>query len=105
MQSELKSILQWLEGTDETQWASKIALAENCLATMRQRAKPVKDPSKPGCRSAQPVVVNPDAAKLNKAIPHVETMVYAMHGRDRAKALESAKAVVAEMRGAKHYVQ
>jgi len=105
MQSELKSIVQWLEGTDEAQWTSKTALAENCLATMRQRAKPIEDPSKPGSRSAQPAVVNPDAAKLNKAIPHVEAMLHAMHGRDRAKALDSAKAAVAEMRGVKHHFQ
>lgn len=95
MQSELRSIFYWLEGTDETQWASKIAMAKNCLATMRQRAKPVKDPSKPGSGT----VVNPNAEKINKAIPHVEAMLYALHGRGRTKALESARAAVAEMRG------
>src|ERR1017187_4505799 len=101
MQSELRSIFYWLEGTDETQWASKIALAKNCLATMGQRAKPVKNPSKPGSGT----VVNPHAEKINKAIPHVEAMLSAMQGRDRAKALESARAAVAEMRGQKHHVQ
>jgi hypothetical protein len=87
MQSELKGIVQWLDGTDETQWATKIALAKNCLATMRQRAEPIEDPNKPGSRSTQPPVVNRDAAKLNKAIPHVEAMLYAMQDRGRAKAL------------------
>jgi hypothetical protein len=101
MQSELKSIVEWFEGTDEMQWASKIALAKNCLATMRQRAKPVKDPRKPGSGT----VVNPHAEKINKAIPHVEAMLYAMQGRGRAKALESARAAVAEIRGVKHHVQ
>jgi hypothetical protein len=56
MQSELKGIVQWLDGTDETQWASKIALAKNCLATMRQRAEPIEDPNKPGSRSTQPLL-------------------------------------------------
>jgi hypothetical protein len=101
MQSELKGIVHWLKGTDEMQWASKTALAKNCLATMRQRAKPVKDPNKPGSGT----VVNPHAEKINKAIPHVEAMLSAMQGRGRAKALESATAAVAEMRGVKHHVQ
>jgi len=48
MKSELESIAQWLEGRDETQWVHQIALAKTCLATMRQRAKPIKDPNKPG---------------------------------------------------------
>lgn len=97
MKSELESIAQWLEGTDETQWVHQIALAQACLSTMRQRAKRIKDPNKPGSGSAQPLVVNPDAVKLNRAIPHVEAMLYAMRGKDRVKALESGRAAIAEL--------
>jgi hypothetical protein len=97
MRSELKSIVQWLEGTDETYWASKIALAKNCLATMRQRTKPINDPGKPGSGSAQARVVSPDLGKLNRAIPHVESMLYAMRRKERVKALESGRVAVAEL--------
>jgi hypothetical protein len=97
MRSELTGIVQWLERTDETYWASKTALAKNCLATMRQRVKSINDPSKPRSGSAQACVVNPDAGKLKRAIPHVEAMLYAMHAKERVKALESGRAAVAEL--------
>jgi hypothetical protein len=97
MRSELRGIVQWLERTDETYWTSKTALAKNCLATMRQRAKLINDPSEPGSGSAQACVVNPDLGKLNRAIPHVEAMLYAMRGKERVKAVESGRAAVAEL--------
>ncbi|HEV8038273.1 MAG TPA: hypothetical protein VGP62_05365 [Bryobacteraceae bacterium] len=97
MKSELESIIRWLEGKDETKWADQIALAEECLNTMRQRAKPVQDPSKSQSRSVQSPLPNREVEKINKAIPHVEAMLKVMRAKDRKKALEIGRAAVAEL--------
>jgi hypothetical protein len=64
---------------------------------MRQSAKQFKDPSKSETRSAQLRVDNKNAAKLYRAIAHVEAMLKAMYARQGKKALASGRAAVAEL--------
>ena len=90
---KLKSILEWLEATDETGWEGEIELAETCRSDMERLARPRYGRTK---RSQGPER-NPDAPKLNRAIPHVRAMLTAMRSRNRAAALEHGRLALAAM--------
>ncbi len=89
----LKSILEWLDGTDEDGWDRQIDLGEECRSDMERNARPIYA----GRRRNQGPQRNPDAQKLNRAIPHVRAMIVAMHNRNRAAALEHGRVALAAM--------
>ena len=93
----LKSILEWLDGTDEAGWEGQIELAEESRSDMERLARPVYRRDKAGSRSAQGPERNPDAGRLNRAIPHVRAMLGARRSRNRAAALEHCRAALAVM--------
>jgi len=92
----LKRILDWLEGTDEAGWAAQIESGEAARADMERMARPDYHRGR-GRGIGQAPQRDPNAHKLNKAIPHVRAMLTAMQSRNRAAALEHGKAALAVM--------
>lgn len=91
----LKSILEWLDRTDKAGWERQIELGEECQSDMERMARPIY--ARTRGRSALGPERNPDAGRLNRAIPHVRAMLNAMRNRNRAAALEHGKAALAVM--------
>jgi hypothetical protein len=92
----LKSILDWLAGTDETSWERQIELGEQCRSEMERMARPIYSGARKGSHTFGPER-NPDAGKLNRATPHIRAMLSAMRNRNRAAALEHGRAAMAVM--------
>ena len=86
----LKRILDWLEGTDEAGWDSQIESGEAARADMERMARPDYHRGH-GKGMVQGQQRDPNAGRLNKAIPHVRAMLTAMQNRDRVAALEHGK--------------
>jgi hypothetical protein len=85
--SSLESIVRWLktEGPqDDADWQAQTDLVHACLAEMVEMSEPIVNPSK-GAKSRY--VHHPVADKLNRAVPHVRSMLIAMQDRDRTTAL------------------
>ncbi len=87
----LKSILAWLQGTDEGGWEAQIESGEGCRSDMERMARPIYGRGKTGPER------NPDSEKLNHAVPHVRAMLTAMRNRNRAAAVEHGRAALAVM--------
>ena len=90
---KLKSILEWLAGTDETGWEGEIELAETCRPDMERIARPLYGRTK----RFQGPERNPDALRLNRTIPHVRAMLTAMRSRNRTAALEHGRLALTAM--------
>jgi len=93
----LKAMLEWLDGADEGGWEDQIELGEECRSDMERMARPIYRRNKTGSHSAQGRERNPDAERLNRAIPHVRAMLRAMRSRNRAAALEHGRLALAAM--------
>ena len=92
--NSLKSIVGWLEGTDEAGWESQIKFGEECRSDMERMARPTYER---GNRSFEGPGRDPNAPRLNRANPHLRAMLSAMRSRNRAAALEHGKAALAVM--------
>ena len=91
--TSLKTILDWLAGSDHAEWERQIELAEGCRSEMERSARPIYRRGRSGAEKSQ------DAGKLNRAIPHARTMLTAMRNRNRnrAAALEHGRAALGVM--------
>jgi hypothetical protein len=89
----LKSILDWLDATDQAGWEHQIELGEGCRSELERQARPVYGRGKKGRGPEQ----NPDAPRLNRAIPYVRAMITAMRSRNRAAAMEHGRLALAAM--------
>lgn len=94
--NSLKNILEWLEGLDEAGWERQIELGEECRADMERMARPIYSGARKGSHTFGPER-NPDAGKLNRAIPHVRAMLASMRNGNRVAALEHGRAALAAM--------
>lgn len=94
--NSLKNIVDWLEGSDEAGWERQIELGGACRSEMERLARPKYSGPRKGSHTFGPER-NPDAGKLNRAIPHVRAMLHAMQKRNRAAALEHSRAAMAVM--------
>lgn len=92
----LKSIVEWLDGTDEAGWESRIETGDTAREDMERMARPDYHRGR-GRGMAQGPQRDPNASKLNKAIPHVRAMLTAMRSRNRMAALEHGRAALAVM--------
>jgi hypothetical protein len=88
--NSLKNILDWLDGKDEAEWERQIELGEDCRSDMERLARPKYSGARKGSHQFGPER-DPNAAKLNRAIPHVRAMLAAMRNRNRAAALEHGR--------------
>jgi len=95
--NSLKSILDWLAGTDEGGWEHQIELGEQCKSDMERLARPIYRGAKARSHGALGPERDPNAGKLNRATPHVRAMLTAMRNRNRAAALEHGRAALAVM--------
>jgi len=85
--SLLESVVRWLKSEvpqDDAEWQTQTDLVQACLAEMAEMSEPTVNPSK---GSTSRYVHRPVADKLNRAMPHVRSMMTAMRDRDRATAL------------------
>jgi len=94
--SSLKSVLDWPDGSDEADWDHQIETGERCRFAMGRLARPIYSIARMGCHTLGPEP-NPDAGRLNKAIPHIRAMLTAMRNRNRVAAVEHARAAMAVM--------
>ena len=83
----LESSIRWLESDTpqgESEWQAQADLVQTCLAEMAEMAEPTVNPSKvAGSR----YVHRPVADKLNRAMPHVRSMLTATRDRNRNTAM------------------
>jgi hypothetical protein len=94
--NSLKSILDWLDGTDEAGWERQIELGEECRSDMERMACPIYSGARKGGHTFGPER-DPNAGRLNRAIPHIRAMLNAMRNRNRVAALEHGRAGLAVM--------
>ena len=94
----LQSIVQSLEKTSPNGKDDQIESGKQCLYEMHQMSRPLykgyKTDNGPNAKAPARV---PLSDKVNRAIPHVKTMVSAIRRNDQATALESGKAALAEL--------
>ena len=98
--SLLQSILRSLETVEEAGWDDQTESGNSCLYEMHQMSGSLYTPYKADRLNASSQAQSTLPEKLNRAIPHVRTMVIAIRHKDQARALESGKAALAEMNGA-----
>jgi hypothetical protein len=82
---DLKTVLEWLHGSDESQWQYQTTLLSDMISDLQRMAR----------RSMESDVVPPGAGEINTALPHLTKMLIAMHNRNRAAAIESGEAALA----------
>lgn len=93
---KLKSIVEWLEKADDAGWEDQIEIAEACRSDMERMARP--DYHRGHGRDMMPGTQrDPNAPRLNRAVPHVRAMLTAMRSRNRGAALEHGKVALAAM--------
>jgi len=92
--AQLEGIVRWLEGGDVSGWEAQTEIAERCVADIAKMARPLPTPKRKGLA---PPAYNPVATEMIAAKPHAKAMLDAMRERRRAAALESERAVLAEM--------
>ena len=83
----LESIVRGLKTEppqNDAEWQAQTDLVQACLAEMVEMSEPPVNPSK---RATSRYVHHPVADKLNRAMPHVRSMLTAMRERDRTTAL------------------
>lgn len=97
----LQSILRVLETGDESRWDDQIESGNACLYEMHQMAGPMYKAYRTDSGNANSVAQSSLPEKLYRAMPHVRSMVIAIRHRDRTSALDSGKAALAEMNGAR----
>jgi hypothetical protein len=93
----LRSILESLETVDEAQWDDRLEFGNQCLYEIHQMARQSYELYRKDSPNVQWPSQIPDSERAKQAIPHVKRMMKAIHRRDQATALESAKAALAAM--------
>jgi len=93
----LQSILRSLETGDETRWDDRRESGNACLYEMHQMSGPQYKAYRSDSSNAYSPTQSSLPEKLNRAMPHVRTMVIAIRHKDQSRALESGKAAMAEM--------
>ena len=97
--SLLQGILQSLETGDQNRWDDQTESGNACLYEMHQMAKPQYKAYKSDSVKADSLVQRTLYNRLDRAMPHVRTMVIAIRHKDQILALESGKTALAEMNG------
>ena len=85
--SLLESIVRTLQSEppeNEAEWLTQTELVQGCLAEMVEMSEPTVNPS---MGATARYIHTPVADKLNRAMPHVRSMLTAMRDRDRITAL------------------
>jgi len=97
--SLLQGILRSLETGDQTRWDDRTESGNACLYEMHQMSKPLYKAYRSDGLKADSLVQSTLRDRLDRAMPHVRTMVIAIRHKDEIRALESGKTALAEMNG------
>jgi hypothetical protein len=100
--SLLQSIVQSLETGDQTRWDDRTESGNACLYEMHQMCKPLYKAYQSDRLSANSEGHSTIPESVNRAIPHVRTMVIAIRHKDQTRAIASGRAALAEMNCASH---
>jgi hypothetical protein len=92
---DVKIVLEWLRGSDESQWKLHTDLLSEAISELQGMARRVHRPEKSGSRSMESDFVPPGADEINTAMPHLMKMLGAMRSQNRAAAIKSAEAGLA----------
>ena len=92
----IHGILQSLRTTNPDGWDDHVEAGGECLYEMHQMARPKYQGYRAEALSRKPALV-PVYERAARAIPHVKCMVKAIRRIDRAAAVESGVAALAEM--------
>jgi hypothetical protein len=92
---DLKTVLEWLHGSDESQWKIHTDLLSEAISELQSMARRVHRPEKSGNRSMESDFVPPGADEINTAIPHLTKMLGAMRSQNRPAAIKSGEAALA----------
>ena len=79
--TDLKNIVQWLRGRDESQWEEQTKVLSDTIAIFEELSGPIDGPI-PGTDG------EPEAAGIASAMPCLQGMLAAMHGRRRQVAFD-----------------
>ena len=93
----LQSILSSLEKGDGNRWDDQTESGNACLYEMHQMSEPLYNAYRSDGQNANSQAQCTLSEKLNRAMPHVRTMVVAIRHKDQTTAIESGKAALAEM--------
>ena len=100
--SLLQSIVQSLEIGDQTRWDDRTESGNACLYEMHQMCKPLYKGYKSDRLNAGSAGPSTIPESLNRAIPHVRTMVIAIRHKDQTRAIASGRAALAALNCASH---
>ena len=100
--SLLQSIVQSLETGGQTRWDDRTESGNTCLYEMHQMCRPLYKPYKPDRMNGNSALQDTIPELLNRAMPHVRTMVIAIRHKDQTRAIASGRAALAEMNCANH---
>ena len=93
----LRSILSSLERGDGNRWDDQTESGIACLYEMHQMSNPLYKAYRYESTNATLPGQSSLPEKLNRAMPHVRTMVIAIRHKDQSTALESGKAALEEL--------
>ena len=91
--SELAAIVQWLQGSDETQWEEVIILMSQTISDLQDLARQAraKGAGTSDGLSSESETFSAQATAVNVAMPQLMKMLQAMHYHNRETALESGE--------------
>jgi len=92
----IHGILQSLRSSDPDGWDDHVESGSECLYEMHQMARPRYQGYRAEAVNRTPALV-PVYERAARAIPHVKCMVRAIRRKDRAAAVQSGTAALAEM--------
>jgi hypothetical protein len=101
--SLLQSIVESLETDDRARWDDRTESGNACLYEMHQMSRPFYSGYKSDSLSANSAGQNTISEMVNRAMPHVRTMVLAIRHKNQTRAIASGRAALAEMNGASHF--
>src|ERR1700692_405443 len=93
----LRSIVTSLENDGGTLWDNHLGYGNQCLYELHQMSRSAVRPAK--AESSKFHAGTPPFARAVRAIPHLKSMMRSLRLQDRAAAIESGRAALAEMDG------
>jgi hypothetical protein len=86
--TNVKKIVQWLRGDDESHWEEQITLLSETISKLVDKSRPITSGDETGSRTSDPDVLPPGAVEINAAMPYLRGMLASMKRYGREYALE-----------------
>ena len=86
--TDLKNIVQWLRGRDESLWEEQTKVLSDTIATFEELSCPIPGVDGPNNPSGESELLPAEAAGIEGAMPHLRGMLAAMRGHRRQDALD-----------------